>query len=149
MMKVLVTGCAGFIGSNLTDHLLKHGYEVIGVDCFTDYYSNEIKKNNISSALKNSHFTFIEKNILDMNSFPDVDIVFHQAAQAGVRSSWGSNFSIYSKINIEGTQRLLEWYKSSELKKFVFASSSSVYGCVPLPMHEEMKLQPVSPYGVY
>jgi UDP-glucose 4-epimerase len=147
-MKALVTGCAGFIGSHLTDRLLADGYEVSGIDCFTDYYARSIKEANISDSLRNPRFTFIEKDILEMNAFPEVDYVFHEAAQAGVRASWGSSFSIYTRNNIEATQRLLEWYKDKSLKKFVYASSSSVYGDVPLPMREDMRLQPVSPYGV-
>jgi UDP-glucose 4-epimerase len=147
-MRALVTGCAGFIGSNLTDRLLSEGYDVIGIDSFSDYYSRSIKESNISTALKNHNFLLIEKEILSMESFPVVDVVFHQAAQAGVRASWGESFSIYLKDNIQSTQRLLEWYKNKPLKKFVYASSSSVYGDAPLPMDEEMRLQPVSPYGV-
>lgn len=147
-MKTLVTGCAGFIGSHLTEYLLKDGHDVVGIDCFTDYYAKDLKERNLSTALQHQNFTFLNKNISDLHEFPDVDIVFHQAAQAGVRSSWGKDFSLYSRNNIEATQRLLEWYKDKSLKKFVYASSSSVYGDVSLPMHEEMRLQPVSPYGV-
>jgi UDP-glucose 4-epimerase len=147
-MKVLVTGCAGFIGSHLTEYLLKDGHEVTGIDCFTDYYAKELKERNLSAALQYQNFTFLHNDLSDMLEFPDVDIVFHQAAQAGVRSSWGKEFSIYSRNNIEATQRLLEWYKDKNLKKFVYASSSSVYGDVSLPMSEDMRLLPVSPYGV-
>jgi nucleoside-diphosphate-sugar epimerase len=147
-MKCLVTGCAGFIGSNLTDQLLKEGHDVIGIDCFTDYYPERIKKQNIAHALKNSHFEFMNKDIRELNAYPEVDVVYHQAAQAGVRASWGFDFSIYTRNNIDATQRLLEFYKDKNLKKFVYASSSSVYGDVPLPMKEDMRLQPVSPYGV-
>jgi len=147
-MKALVTGCAGFIGSHLTDRLLSEGYDVIGIDSFSDYYSRSIKDSNISTALTHRHFLLIEKDILSMESFPDVDVVFHQAAQAGVRASWGESFSVYVKDNIQSTQRLLEWYKKKSIKKFVYASSSSVYGNAPLPMNEEMRPQPVSPYGV-
>jgi UDP-glucose 4-epimerase len=148
MMKALVTGCAGFIGSHLTDCLLADGYEVTGIDCFSDYYPRSIKESNIRDARKNPRFTIIEQDILEMNEFPKVDYVFHEAAQAGVRASWGSSFSIYSQNNIEATQRLLEYYKNIPLKKFVYASSSSVYGDAPLPMREDMRPQPVSPYGV-
>jgi len=147
-MKCLVTGCAGFIGSNLTDQLLKEGHEVIGIDCFTDYYPEHIKKQNIAHALENSHFEFMNKDLLGLSTYPEVEAVFHQAAQAGVRASWGSDFTIYTRNNIEATQRLLEYYKDKNLKKFVYASSSSVYGDVSLPMKEDMRLQPVSPYGV-
>ena len=147
-MKALVTGCAGFIGSHLTDRLLANGYKVTGIDCFTDYYARPIKETNISDARKNPHFTIIEKDIIEMNAFPDVDYVFHEAAQAGVRASWGKSFDIYTRNNIDATQRLLEWYKDKSLTKFVFASSSSVYGDAPLPMKEDMRPQPISPYGV-
>ncbi|MCK9593864.1 MAG: GDP-mannose 4,6-dehydratase [Methanoregula sp.] len=147
-MKALVTGCAGFIGSHLTDRLLADGYEVTGIDCFTDYYVRSTKEANISGARKNPNFTFIKKDILEMDAFPAVDYIFHEAAQAGVRASWGSSFAIYTRNNIEATQRLLEWYKDKPLTKFVYASSSSVYGDAPLPMGEDMRPQPVSPYGV-
>jgi UDP-glucose 4-epimerase len=147
-MRALVTGCAGFIGSHLTDRLLADGYEVTGIDCFTDYYPRSIKESNICDAMQHKNFTLIEKDILEITSFPGVDYVFHQAAQAGVRASWGSNFSVYTRNNIEVTQRLLEWYTDKPLKKFVYASSSSVYGDAHLPMREDIKPQPVSPYGV-
>ena len=147
-MKALVTGCAGFIGSHITDHLLAEGYEVTGIDCFTDYYARSIKESNIHKALNNSQFTFIEDEILNMASFPEVDFIFHEAAQAGVRASWGRDFAIYTRMNIESTQYLLESYKDIPLKKFVYASSSSVYGNVTLPMKESVRPQPMSPYGV-
>jgi len=147
-MKALVTGCAGFIGSHLVDKLLEQGYEVIGIDCFTDYYPREIKEANISNALDYNNFKLIEEDILEMHKFPEVDYVFHEAAQAGVRASWGKSFEIYTRNNIEATQRLLEFYKDREIKKFVYASSSSVYGDAELPMKENSLLKPVSPYGV-
>ena len=147
-MKTLVTGCAGFIGSHLVDTLLEHRYEVIGLDCFTDYYSREIKEANLSNALKNNNFKLIEADILELAKFPDVDYVFHLAAQAGVRASWGKSFEIYTKNNVQATQKLLEFYKDRAIKKFVYASSSSVYGDAELPMREDSLLMPVSPYGV-
>lgn len=147
-MKALITGCAGFIGSNLTDYLLEKGYEVTGIDCFTDYYSKKLKKANIANALKNKNFKFIEENILNIEEYPKVDYIFHMAAQAGVRASWGENFDIYTKNNVEATQKLLEFYKDLKIKKFIYSSSSSVYGDSKLPMHEESLLKPVSPYGV-
>ena len=147
-MNALVTGCAGFIGSYLVDRLLELGYEVIGIDCFTDYYQREIKEANISNALKNRNFKLIEEDILEMKEYPEVDYVFHLAAQAGVRASWGKSFETYTRNNVEVTQKLLEFYKSKNLKKFVYASSSSVYGDAELPMKEDSLLKPVSPYGV-
>jgi UDP-glucose 4-epimerase len=148
MTKALVTGCAGFIGSHLVERLLEQGYEVIGIDCFTDYYSRNIKEANISNALNRDNFEFIEEAILNLNEYPEVDYVFHEAAQAGVRASWGESFEIYTRNNIEATQKLLEFYKDRNIKKFVYASSSSVYGDAELPMKEDSLLKPVSPYGV-
>ena len=147
-MKALVTGCAGFIGSHLTERLLRKGYKVIGIDCFTDYYAREIKERNIENALNEKNFKLIGEDILEMNEYPEVDYVFHEAAQAGVRASWGKSFEIYTRNNIEATQKLLEFYKDREIKKFVYASSSSVYGDAELPMREDSLLKPVSPYGV-
>ncbi|EKQ54508.1 MAG: nucleoside-diphosphate-sugar epimerase [Methanobacterium sp. Maddingley MBC34] len=147
-MKALVTGCAGFIGSNLTDRLLAEGYEVIGIDCLTDYYPKKIKKRNISNALRNENFNFMEEDLLNIDKFPKTDYVFHLAAQAGVRASWGENFKTYTKNNIEATQILLEFYKEQNIKKFIYSSSSSVYGDSDLPMNENSVLKPVSPYGV-
>ncbi|MDD3323335.1 MAG: NAD-dependent epimerase/dehydratase family protein [Paludibacter sp.] len=148
-MKALVTGCAGFIGSHLTERLLKEGYEVVGVDCFTPYYSKNIKDNNLCTALNDDNFEFINKDLLSIDKYPDVDYVFHQAAQAGVRASWGKYFDTYLEYNIRLTQKLLEYYKDSNIKKFVYASSSSVYGNTDeLPMNEKSLLNPVSPYGV-
>lgn len=147
LVKVLVTGCAGFIGSSIVDELLKRNYEVIGVDALRDYYSRSLKEKNIENAIRDEHFIFEEGDLLDVN-LPNVEYVIHEAAQAGVRTSWGEGFDIYAKDNILVTQRLLEHYKSSDIKKFVFASSSSVYGDSELPMREDRLLKPVSPYGV-
>lgn len=147
-MDALVTGCAGFIGSNLSDKLLADGYRVIGIDCFTDYYSESIKRENLKNAMENDNFQLVEKDISEMDQFPEVDYVFHLAAQAGVRASWGDSFGIYTKNNIEATQKLLEFYKNQEINKFFYSSSSSVYGDADLPMNEESLLKPVSPYGV-
>lgn len=151
-MTCLVTGAAGFIGSHLCRRLLNDGHAVIGIDSFTDFYPKWIKEANLQPLLNHSRFEFISKdiNLLDLNKlFEKTDIVFHLAAQAGVRTSWGENFSIYTKNNIEATQKLLEVAKNSKLQKFVFASSSSVYGlCPELPMRETSPLLPFSPYGV-
>lgn len=148
-MKVLVTGCAGFIGSHLVERLLEEGYDVIGIDNFMDYYPRKIKENNMSNFI--DQIEFIEKDILDIdiNILKRVDIVFHLAAQAGVRRSWGREFEIYTRNNILTTQHLLEGCKKFGVKKFVYASSSSVYGNVSqLPMREDMYPRPYSPYGV-
>ena len=152
-MRCLVTGCAGFIGSHLTDRLLTDGHEVVGVDVFTDYYARFDKERNLSSARRSRRFVLHDVDILSapLNSLLDgVDVVFHQAAQAGVRSSWGTQFDVYTRNNILATQRLLEACRSqSSLRRFVYASSSSVYGDAPgLPVRESGPTNPVSPYGV-
>jgi len=151
-MKCFVTGAAGFIGSTLSEKLLSIGHSVIGVDCFTDYYDIELKKKNLLNLHAQKDFKLIEKNILDVDlasALDGVDVIFHQAAQAGVRASWGGYFSIYTNLNVLGTQRLLEACKGKGITKFVYASSSSVYGDTPdIPMKETSYLQPVSPYGV-
>jgi len=152
MMNSLVTGCAGFIGSHLCERLLSEGHDVVGVDCFTDYYSRELKEENMSGFREHPSFMFHEEDLLeaDLSSLlDDVDYIFHQAAQAGVRYSWGSSFEVYTRNNILATQKLLEACKEKEIKKFIYASSSSVYGnCPELPMREDSLPDPVSPYGV-
>lgn len=149
--RCLVTGCAGFIGSHLVEKLLELECTVVGVDSFTDYYSRASKELNLSGFRNNSRFTFIEED-LNTISFDkilkDMDYVFHQAAQAGVRASWGDQFSQYIHCNIAATQKLLEAAKDAPLQKIVFASSSSVYGDSQLPMTEGNMLRPISPYGV-
>jgi UDP-glucose 4-epimerase len=151
-MNCLVTGTAGFIGSHLSRRLLKEGFSVIGVDSFTDYYPRWIKERNLSTLKSENNFSFLEEDInsLDLNRLlQNVDCVFHLAAQAGVRASWGQSFSEYIRNNIEATQRLLEESKEQPLHKFIYASSSSVYGyCPELPMSESSPLLPYSPYGV-
>jgi len=151
-MKVLVTGVAGFIGSHLAERLIREGHKVIGVDCFTDYYPREIKESNIKKMRGDNAFEFHDADILEINLenvLGNVDVIFHQAAQAGVRASWGANFKIYTENNVRATQRLLEASKSARLKKFIFASSSSIYGdAESYPTREEMKPMPISPYGV-
>lgn len=151
-MKAIVTGCAGFVGSHLAEKLLAQNNQVIGIDCFIDYYPRKLKENNLQKCHRDENFEFIEANILELDLvdlLSGVDYVFHQAAQAGVRSSWGKTFEIYDDNNILATQKLLEAAKQVGIKKFVYASSSSVYGDTDqLPMKEDNKLQPVSPYGV-
>ena len=151
-MKCLVTGAAGFIGSSLADLLLSQGHEVVGIDCFADYYPRETKESNLSNARSEARFSFVEDDLLTADLEPllaGVDWVFHQAAQAGVRASWGESFDVYVRNNISVTQRLLERARESRIEKLVYASSSSVYGDSPdLPLRESARPQPVSPYGV-
>lgn len=151
-MKAIVTGSAGFIGSHLCEELLSCGYDVTGVDSFLDYYPRTIKESNMKNFQDHPRFRFVEKNILEVDwnkELSDTDVVFHLAAQAGVRASWSKNFVVYTKNNIEATQLLLEESKKNKLKKFVYASTSSVYGDTDqIPMREGTVLKPVSPYGV-
>ena len=120
MPKTLITGVAGFIGSHLAERLIKEGFEVIGIDSFENYYPRWIKEKNIENLFKNPKFTFIEANLLSNNLFnssqmllnlKEIDYIFHQAAQAGVRKSWGDDFQIYINNNILATQKLLELSK--------------------------------------
>ncbi|MDZ8078657.1 MAG: NAD-dependent epimerase/dehydratase family protein [Nostoc sp. DcaGUA01] len=153
MGKIIVTGVAGFIGSHLTETLLRQGEEVIGIDEFNDYYDPMLKYKNIAHFNGSPGFTLIEADIqfLDWHQLlKDVDVVYHQAAQAGVRASWGKGFASYTERNINATQILLEAAKDAKnLKRLVFASSSSVYGdAETLPTHEGICPQPVSPYGI-
>ncbi|MCL4467968.1 MAG: GDP-mannose 4,6-dehydratase [Deltaproteobacteria bacterium] len=152
MAKAMVTGTAGFIGSNLSKRLLDEGYSVLGIDSFEDYYPRWIKEKNLAGLKQNPEFKFVEDSLLELDlkyMVKEVDCVFHQAAQAGVRGSFGQFFDIYVRNNIIATQRLLEASKDSKIKKFVFASSSSVYGNTPaLPAQETSVLMPFSPYGV-
>ena len=151
-MKALVTGAAGFVGSSLSDALLQAGHEVTGVDCFIDYYARALKEDNLEKARQSSSFNFVEANLVDAELsglLEGVDWVFHQAAQAGVRASWGADFRIYSDNNVYATQRLLEACLAASVSKVVYASSSSVYGDTrDLPMTESSVTRPVSPYGV-
>lgn len=151
-MKVLITGVAGFIGSSLADALLAAGDDVTGIDGFVDYYPRFTKQRNLKAALANPRFHFLEGFVQDMDLLPllqGVDQVFHLAAQAGVRASWGKDFTVYTDHNVLGTQRLLEAAVAAKVPRLVYASSSSVYGDAPtLPLREDAFCQPVSPYGV-
>lgn len=151
-MHCLVTGVAGFIGSHLAERLLREGYQVTGIDCFLDYYPRATKLQNLETLLTSPRFRLVEENLVttDLSRLLEgVDVLFHQAAQAGVRASWGNQFAIYTENNVLATQRLLEACVNRPLQKFVYASTSSVYGDTPtLPMQEESILKPVSPYGV-
>jgi nucleoside-diphosphate-sugar epimerase len=151
-VKALVTGAAGFIGSHLTSALLDRGAEVTGLDCFTDYYPRFVKEANLAVNAGRSGFHFINGSLqhTDLPALLDGKThVFHLAAQAGVRKSWGTDFRVYTDNNVDATQRLLEACVGRPLHRFVYASSSSVYGDnVSIPMREDAVPQPVSPYGV-
>lgn len=152
-MRCLVTGVAGFIGSHLAERLLADGHEVIGIDAFIDYYPRSLKERYLEGLRSWERFTFLEGDLLTLDLPPllsGVAWVFHQAAQAGVRSSWGSDFPKYVQHNILATQRLLDAVRLvGEVQRFVYASSSSVYGdTTALPVTETLTPRPISPYGV-
>ncbi|MBD3180644.1 NAD-dependent epimerase/dehydratase family protein [Candidatus Poribacteria bacterium] len=151
-MKYLVTGAAGFIGSHIAQRLLDRGDKVIGIDCFLDYYPRALKEYRLKSLLKYNKLEFIEGNLLkaDLSKIlKDVDFVIHEAAQPGVRTGWNSDFEGYSRNNIEATQRLLNMSRDTGIRKFIFASSSSVYGnAEEMPTTENASTKPLSPYGV-
>ncbi len=152
MERCLVTGAAGFIGSHLAEQLVEIGHHVVGVDSFTDFYPRETKERNLGDLRNHPHFSFVEGDLLDLDLaelFHGVDWVFHLAAQAGVRNCWGKAFEVYTRNNVLATQRLLEGARTANLGKFVFASSSSVYGdAEALPSPEALTPRPNSPYGV-
>lgn len=151
-MKALVTGGAGFVGSHLSERLLSQGAEVVAVDCFTDYYARAIKERNLQAVRGQAGYRFVEAdlNALDLReALAGTTHVFHLAAQAGVRKSWGRDFATYTTLNVNATQRLLEACVGLPIERLVYASSSSVYGDeVEMPMREDAMVQPVSPYGV-
>lgn len=151
-MNALVTGVAGFIGSTLAGRLLDAGAQVTGIDCFTDYYPRPVKEANLRTLTGRDGFTFVESTIQQAplsSLLRGTTHVFHLAAQAGVRKSWGRDFQVYTTNNIEATQVLLEACVGTRIEKLVYASSSSVYGDnTPLPMKETAVPAPLSPYGV-
>lgn len=151
-MKALITGGAGFIGSHLSERLLADGAEVVALDCFTDYYPRALKEANVAALRTHPRYRLVESSIADADLptlLDGVTHVFHLAAQAGVRKSWGREFQVYTTLNVDATQRLLEACVGLPIHRFFYASSSSVYGDdVTLPMREEVPLHPVSPYGV-
>jgi UDP-glucose 4-epimerase len=151
-MNALVTGGAGFIGSHLSERLLANGARVVALDSFTDYYPRPVKERNLRALHGRPGYRFVEGAIaaIDLGALLDgVTHIFHLAAQAGVRKSWGGDFGVYTALNVDATQILLEACVGRNLERVVYASSSSVYGDeVPLPMREDARLQPVSPYGV-
>jgi UDP-glucose 4-epimerase len=151
-VKVVVTGAAGFIGSHLTESLLADGHEVTGVDAFTDYYARSAKEHNLEKSRGHRAFRLVEGRLQDLDLRPVLEHagqVFHLAAQAGVRASWGREFAHYTEHNVLATQRLLEAALAAGGPRVVYASSSSVYGDAPaLPLREDARCEPVSPYGV-
>ena len=151
-MRVVVTGAAGFIGSHLSERLLAAGHEVVGIDCFADYYEKARKEQNLETSRSSDRFHLAASDLVDADLGPLLDgaaVVYHLAGQPGVRPSWGNQFDRYVRDNVIATQRLLEALKDVPIKRFVFAGSSSVYGDAErFPTKETALPRPVSPYGV-
>ena len=151
-MRALVTGAAGFIGSTLSDRLVAEGWQVRGIDSLNPYYDPAQKRDNLAGLAATTTFEFVEADLTSANLeqlLDGVDAVFHLAGQPGVRLSWADGFRAYSEANIDVTQRLLEAARSHPLQRFVYASSSSVYGDVDVvPTNEDHPTRPYSPYGV-
>ena len=152
-MKVLITGAAGFIGSHLCERLLAGGWNVVGVDNFDDFYDPGIKRENIKICLENPDFRLVEADIRDSAAMDgavgdDIDVIVHLAAKAGVRPSIEQPL-LYADVNVNGTMVLLEAAKKHKIGKFVFASSSSIYGNNrKVPFSEEDNVDfPISPYA--
>lgn len=152
MKSVFITGGAGFIGSHLADTLLEQGWDVTVLDNFDPYYPAEIKRQNIASHTHNPNYHFIEGDMLDQALLESIetsfDVIVHLAARAGVRPSIKDPVA-YMDTNVKGTQNILELARRHNVKQFVFASSSSVYGVNPnVPWREDdYVLKPISPYA--
>jgi nucleoside-diphosphate-sugar epimerase len=151
-MIAIVTGAAGFIGSSLSRRLLEGGDEVIGIDCMTAAYDRQQKAHNLEPLLDHPHFELLSPDLAEevpADAVHAADVVFHLAGQASVTASWGAGFAPYAHHNIEATQRLLESCVGAGLRRFVYGSSSSIYGnAASLPTPETELPRPVSPYGV-
>lgn len=151
-MQVLVTGCAGFIGSHLCERLLLDGHQITGVDALTDSYDPQSKLRNLDRLCTSQRFDFLHTEVLKVKQrlVDDAQVIFHLAARPGVRTSWGPEFQHYLRHNVLTTQRLLERAAlSGTPKRIVFASSSSVYGDTPVErVTEDHPTNPVSPYGI-
>jgi UDP-glucuronate 4-epimerase len=151
-MRALVTGCAGFIGSHLTESLLEDGCEVVGVDCFNGNYARREKLRNLERAREWQNFDFVPIDLArgDLQEFvSECDVLFHLAAEPGVRASWGGRFETYVRNNVLATQHLLDAARAFPGKRVVYSSSSSIYGqAETFPTSEDAIPAPRSPYGV-
>jgi nucleoside-diphosphate-sugar epimerase len=151
-LRVVVTGAAGFIGSHLSERLLADGNEVVGIDCFSDFYDRDAKEQNLLASRQHDAFHFEEADLVDADLANLVDgaaVVYHMAGLDGVRPSWGNQFDRYVRDNVIATQRLLEALKGTPVKRMVFAGSSSVYGDAEMfPTKESALPHPLSPFGV-
>jgi nucleoside-diphosphate-sugar epimerase len=151
-VRALVTGCAGFIGSHLVESLLADGHTVLGIDCFNDNYRRAPKLANLTRARDHDTFEFVPFDLARGDLFDlvaDSEVIFHLAAEPGVRSSWGDRFELFVRNNVLATQRLLEAAAVERPRRVVYASSSSIYGnAESLPTRESAVPAPFSPYGV-
>jgi len=152
MMRTVVTGAAGFVGSHLCAHLLEQGDDVVGLDAMTEFYDAAVKEKNLAALSAWDSFSFHRADLIDAplrRLLDGAEVVFHLAGQPGVRPSWGSEFAVYAQRNIMATQRLLEALRDVPVRKIVYASSSSVYGdAESYPTVETVRPRPMSPYGV-
>ena len=151
MATALVTGAAGFIGSQVCEALLRDGWVVRGLDAFTTFYDPRVKRANIGGLLGRSEFELIRADLAtsDLRDAVDgVEAVIHLAGEPGVTHSWGEEFGRYLQRNVLATQRLLEAVASAEVERFVYASSSSVYGAEVDALRATGEPRPMSPYGV-
>jgi nucleoside-diphosphate-sugar epimerase len=151
-VRVVVTGAAGFIGSQLSERLVADGVDVTGIDAFTDFYDRPAKEANLAALGGCERFELIEADLrsdaVDAH-LEGADAVVHLAAQPGVRDSWGRSFEVYVGHNVLATQRILDAAVRTGVGRVVFASSSSIYGAAEtLPTHERIAPLPISPYGV-
>ena len=151
-MRYLVTGVAGFIGSNLAVRLVSEGHSVVGIDSLHDYYPSNLKLENLSKFQGKDGFSFYEMDICDLSHSTfdsNFDCIFHLAGQPGVRESWGTGFDSYAHNNVLGTQKVLDYAVNSNIKRIVYSSSSSIYGdAETYPTKESAIAKPRSPYGV-
>jgi len=151
-VKSIVTGAAGFVGSHLCEHLIAQGDHVLGIDSFTDYYDPAVKESNVRGVLDSDRFELVRADVRELpldEVLDGADFVYHLAGQPGVRPSWGREFETYVWRNVLATQALLEAARGAGLHKFVYASSSSVYGDAECyPTAETVRPRPLSPYGV-
>jgi UDP-glucuronate 4-epimerase len=151
-VRAVVTGCAGFIGSHVSERLLADGWHVRGIDAFTTYYDVAEKEANVAALDPFERFSLVAGDLATIPLRPllsDAEVVVHLAAQPGVRASFGAGFARCDRDNIFATQRLLEAALDARVGRVVLASSSSVYGsAAAFPCREDAPLRPRSPYGV-
>lgn len=149
MTRIAVTGCAGFIGSHVAERLVATGHDVVGLDCFTDYYARDVKERNLVELRRSPAFTLHELDLRVDELSPvlaDVEVVIHEAAMAGLLRSW-SDVDAYQSCNFVATHRLVEAARAAGVRRFVHASTSSIYGADAVG-DEDSPVEPTSPYGV-